>query len=159
MLNPDHPPRYVESVNATSPTTALYSDVVARRPPSPRKVTTASLAHSAVTSHSERELSALVDNPTDKIVESTTSDKYDPPREEEMGAPWNTVQRRHAHSLSSLNDTQRTGQDIKWVTNVLTAGQAMTIQAATEKLTSQQKETFQHQQKRVPQAAKRLHIL
>jgi hypothetical protein len=35
------------------------------------------------------------------------------------------------------------------VTNVLTAEQAMTVQAAAEKLTSQQKETFQRRQKRV----------
>jgi hypothetical protein len=57
------------------------------------KETTASLACSTVTSRSERELSVLVDNLTNKIVESTTSDKYDTLREEETGVPWNTVQR------------------------------------------------------------------
>jgi hypothetical protein len=148
MLDQNDPSQHAESVSAVSPTTALYSDVVARRPPSPGKETMASVARRAVNSHSENETS-VVNSPTKKIIETATSDESESPKVGETGAPWITVSRRRAHSLTSLNKTRKVSQGLRQPTNLLTVEQALAIQAAAEGLTSQQKETLRRRQKKV----------
>ena len=100
----DIPPHIPNIMVGTDAMPALCSDVVALRPPSPRKGIEASVVLSAEDNHSANVIS--VGNINNISLDHSSQSSY------ENGTPmmdegrWTTVQRRCVHSLSSLDKTR-----------------------------------------------------
>ena len=148
------PPPYVPSPahNANS-TTALYSDVVASRPPSPRgeKNTEPVEAQAVEDERLESEV-PVIDNTVPTINDNNSSYEEIPHDRDENNSPWTTVIHRHrrARSLSLLNGPRTYNREAG--TNIrreLTTEQARVVDAATNNLTVQQKETLKRRHNKV----------
>ena len=138
-LQRDEPPHLTRD---TEPMSALYSDVVASRPPSPRK----ELSTSAVPSTVNNSLGSgiLVDNqnvPLNIIPISSSEDRPPASTAEEEGPEWTTVRRRRVQSLSSLDRAPEVNRAVL-KSQALTAEQVRTVEVAAGNMTAQQKETF-----------------
>ena len=153
------PPPYVPSPahNANS-TTALYSDVVASRPPSPRgEKNTEPVEAQAVEDERLESKVPVIDNTIPTINDNNSSYEEIPHDRDENNSPWTTVIHRHrrARSLSSLNGPRTYNREAG--TNFrreLTTEQARVVDAATNNLTVQQKETLKqrHNKMNSPQS-------
>ena len=150
------PPPYVPSpVNNTESPTALYSDVVASRPPSPRREKdTEPVEARGVQIEDERlESEVPVANNT---VPTNTNDNNSSYEEvaherEENDSPWTTVVHRHrrARSLDSLDGTRARHRETSNPQRGLTMEQARVVNAATSNMTSQQKEMLKRRQEKI----------
>ena len=135
------------------PTVALYSDIVASRPPSPREETEARLLaispedvrdEQVETGHlDDRSLAYIT---TDRINENLTSnERTSAPRDSEDGQ-WTTVRRRRARSLSSLG-AREMNQPGNYERRNLTKEQVQVVQTATNELTDAQMKNYQRRYK------------
>jgi hypothetical protein len=149
-LNHDSSTHTLGTAPAASSNPALYSDVVAQRPPSPlgRKENEASVARSIVDSHSNNEM-AIGDSPSQKAV-NTASSESESTRIQEQEAPWTTVKRRRAQSLSSLGRTPEVSQKVRLQKKKLTVEQMRTVQQAEQGMTSRERDIVQRRQEKVP---------
>lgn len=149
-----HVPEAQPRINATV-NTWLYSDVVALRPPSPQEVKeTTSLP--AGDPSLEKPSHVLKTEPAAQKADNNSSNKSlsdklsgSPKGQEHSG--WTTVERRCAHSLSSLyqvpvkkNSTTKTS-----IATSLTAEQQQTVKTATSALSQQQKQQIQLRQEKI----------
>ena len=145
----DGPPQDSSSTRDTDPVVALYSDVVASRPPSPRRENRNETSVARSTENDQLESGVLVDNSTaPNIVNSTSSDEEELPETNE--SHWTTVRRRRAQSLNSLNKVQNFSKKNSDVRRRLTSEQAQVVDKATTNLMEQQKEMLRRRQKKVP---------
>ena len=153
VLARDVPPHLPSMTQRTEPGIALYSDIAASRPPSPRRETEAIVARDNVSNHLESGV-VVENNNTPKMVDTTTSFEGESPELEsnEPEAPWTTVQRRRARSLSSLDRNQTIRKKDGGVKPELTREQVKAVKEAATKLTAQQKETLRRRQRKVPVA-------
>ena len=126
----------------TDRTTALYSDVVASRPPSPRKETKVLTTSNAKRYLSNRNTpSEGVIIPQNEGTGSISSYENDTPGLDRDNGMWTTVRRRHACSLDSLNNTTRYVNKKKlFLQEKLTREQVQAVNAAESHLTASQKE-------------------
>jgi hypothetical protein len=148
------PPHLVDVSPVTGATAALYSDVVAARPPSPGRDTSSTSTRGR---NSEVEPSRVTSRPEDRVVSNndieksiehnTTSEEHDLPQDPE-GACWTTVKRRRARSLGSLERGQKNYSGSA-SNGKLTTAQAQAVKVAAGYLTESQKRTIQRRQERV----------
>ena len=145
----DPPPHVPSLILDTDSPSALYSDVVASRPPSPRKETEASVATS-----NPRPIvrdGAVVESTTvPEINVGTSSEEDEPPIVKEKIYEWTTVKRRRARSLSSLNENRSHGRDGMTSSRELTEEQSQVVKAATTNMTTPQREMLSRRQRKVP---------
>ena len=147
------PSPYVPSpVNNTESPTALYSDMVASKLPSPRreKDTEPIEARGVEDEHLERDV-PVADN-TLPIMNNNNSSYEDVPREQyENDSPWTTVIHihRHARSLSSLDGPRTLNNEASNTWRGLTKEQVHVVDAATHNMTVQQKEMLKQRHGKV----------
>ena len=151
VLAQDLPPHMAGPACNTDPTVALYSDIVASRPPSPRKeiASEASIASSAENDCLESGI--LVENDAVPSVPNRVASSGEEPHEHcNNDFPWTTVKRRRAHSHSPLSEAHILSRRNSKLNRKLTAEQARAIRIATSNMTAQQKETLHRRQNNVP---------
>ena len=133
------------------PTAALYSDIVASRPPSPRKETRVEIAQEASDNRLDSEIGVdSNNNPILKIIETTSSNEGDTPELDGDETPWTTVKRRRAHSMSSLERARVLSKKNSGSKKPLTDEQAEAVKKAASSLTTQQKEILRRRRERLP---------
>ena len=135
------------SVANTDQATALYSDIAASRPPSPRREKGAETVM-AQDAENDR-LGGVVrveSNTTSNLFDTNSSYEGEHHERDENDSPWTTVTRknRRARSLSSLDKARAQGQRTGSLRREFTREQAQTI--ATEKPTVQQKDLLRRRQ-------------
>ena len=133
------------------PMTALYSDIAASRPPSPRKETRVEIAQETGNSRLDSEIGVdNNNNPIPKIIETTSSNEGDTPELDGDETPWTTVKRRRARSMSSLERARALSKKNSDSRKLLTDEQAQAVKKAASSLTAQQKETLRRRRERLP---------
>ena len=147
------PPPYVPSpAHNNDSTTALYSDVVASRPPSPRREKDTESVEARDVEDERLEGDVPVANITVPNVNDNNSSYEEVPHElNENDSPWTTVIHRHrrVRSLSSLNVPRTNNREAGNIQGELTAEQARVVYAATNNMTIQQKETLKRRHDKV----------
>ncbi|KAF8799892.1 hypothetical protein BYT27DRAFT_7263507 [Phlegmacium glaucopus] len=146
----------VTGVNPAADTTTVlrtYSDVVASRPPSPRREIPVSRSESPVRVIDET--GALHRSANERIISNKdnencfekdiSSDVSGSPQSED-DLPWTTVKRRRARSLSSLNRVRNNSPETISRNRKLTSEQRQTVRAAAEALDKKQKHLIQRRQ-------------
>ena len=146
----DPPPHVPSSVHDTDPATALYSDVVASRPPSPRREreTEPTITRGVGDSRLNSDVPVFNTMPDSN---NSSSDEEVPRERDDNNVPWTTVIRKHrrARSLGSLNEPRIRNGDEGDAMRRLTNEQARVVNAAKSKMTVQQKETLKRRQDKV----------
>ena len=141
------------------PAVALYSDIAASRPPSPRKEMSTSPAEpvdhpseevdsEGVFGYSKTEANANKKNAHDKKKNTTSSDENEPSRELEE-QPWTPVRRRRAQSLDSVPRGHETNREREIQAQKLTTEQDRAVKAAVLAMNQEQSELIQRRQERV----------
>ena len=147
------PPPYVPSpAHNNDSTTALYSDVVASRPPSPRREKDTESVEARDVEDERLEGDVPVANITVPNINDNNSSYEEVPHElNENDSPWTMVIHRHrrARSLSSLNGPRTNNREAGNIQGELTAEQARVVYAATNNMTVQQKETLKRRHDKV----------
>ena len=123
-----------------------YSDVVASRPPSPRKEQSSSTSESSISDVDDSSVTYRLDRQNDissntdnRInVDTRTLETTQSVLERQNESTWTTVERRRAHSRSS----SRQGDPL------LTREQAQSIQMAMQGMTTEQRQTMQRRQEK-----------
>jgi len=117
--------------------TRMYSDVVASRPPSPRVREENPIRHPV-------EPVAVMQPLTDIGDPDSSSSEPD----ENNGSPWITVQRKRARSLDSAKKSRYNKNLVQFNTSTrkLSTEQEKAVKAATEALTSEQRERVARRQ-------------
>ena len=139
-LRRDIPPHIPNTMVDTDAMTALYSDVVASRPPSPRKEIEASVVPSAEDSHSANVVP--IGNINDLPLDRSSQSSYETETPMMDEGQWTTVQRRRARSLNSL-DKARVSRKGTSSGRKLTKEQLRLVEMASRRLTASQKEVLQ----------------
>ncbi|KAF8804895.1 hypothetical protein BYT27DRAFT_7243553 [Phlegmacium glaucopus] len=133
---------------------ALYSDVAASRPPSPREEilvvpsgdpeTGASGAEEIHRSVNEIPVVHNIssNNDLDRVTSSDSSNLPEGPED----TPWTTVRRRRAHSLGSLDRARKNSRDDNLWAKKLTVEQMQAIRAAAKALTGKQRQQIHRHQ-------------
>ena len=151
VISRDLPPHIPSLVADAEPNAALYSDIVASRPPSPRKEVDAVLARDVASDHSEGGMLEESNSPVPKRIE-TSYDEDEAPDfgENESRSSWTTVKRRRARSLSSLDLARsiRKGNEVPG--QRLTNEQVQAVRKATTNLTTPQRNTIRRRQEKIP---------
>ena len=144
----DAPPHVPSLVLDSDSPQALYSDVVASRPPSPRRETEAQVAPSMISHPIGRE---LVQSLVPGINNSPASSEEDePPIVKEKISEWTTVNRRRARSLgSAANDSRPLEKGGLTSNRELTEEQSQAVRAATTNMTTPQRDVLHRRQKKV----------
>ena len=141
-LTRDAPPHLSSLVLDSDSPQALYSDVVASRPPSPRRETKAQVAPSM----SSYPISGgeLVQSLAPGINNNCTSSEEDePPIVKEKFSEWMTVNCRRARSLgSAVNDSRPLERGGIVSNRELTEEQSQAVRAATTNMTSLQRDVL-----------------
>ena len=133
------------------PLTALYSDVAASRPPSPRRESRVEIAQNTSSNRLDSEIRVNENNnPIPKIVETASFNEENTPEPDGDEAPWTTVTHRRARSLSSLESTRALSKRNSGSKKRLTDEQNKAVKKATSSLTVQQKETLRRRKERLP---------
>ena len=148
-LTRDPPPHVPSLIVDTDSPSALYSDVVASRPPSPRKETEASVVLN-VPRPPVRNGGDVDTNVVPEINVGTTSEEDEPPIVKEKISEWTTVRRRRARSLNSLNENRSLGREGITSSRELTEEQSQAVKAATTNMTTPQREMVSRRQRKVP---------
>ena len=156
----DPPPHMVGSRLLGGSSSALYSDVVASRSPSPvKETTTAPISRvvgesrtSVPVEEQGQPVNSVVpvvsrDN-AERLIAPTTSETRISPEEPE-DATWTTVRRRRTRSLDSF-DLVRVSRNESNGEKRLTKDQAQTVKAAADALTHSQKEVINNRKKKLP---------
>ena len=154
----DLPPYIVGGYPPVNRPTALYSDVVASRPPSPQKeASSTTVVQSEKVPEVERtsigrsvptNRAVLVNDKILTIPESGTSSEDVIPAQDTGDDPWTTVRRQRTRSLDAFEPVRKVVPEGN-VARGLTREQVQTVQAATDTLTHGQKETIRDRQKKV----------
>ena len=145
-------------VQNTDVAAALYSDVVASRPPSPRKENSTSPAKPV--EHPSKEIDSegvfgyskteqKTANENERISNSLSSDESELPKELEN--QWTTVKRRRARSLDSQTDYRvpKISGVKETPAETLTRQQVRVVQAAEQALNPKQNELVQRRREKV----------
>ena len=147
----DVPPHASVMVLETNRTMVLYSDVVASRPPSPRKETTVLMTSNAegyqLNRNAPLERTAV---PRNEGTGSISSYENDTPGLDRDDGPWTTVRCRHACSLDLLNNTLRVNKEKLFLQKRLTREQVQTVNMAESHLTAPQKEMIRQRLNKLP---------
>ena len=149
VLTRDPPPHVPSLILDTDSPSALYSDVVASRPPSPRKETEASVVPNT-TRPPVRDGANVEVNIAPEINVGTSSEEDEPPIVKEKFFEWTTVKRRRARSLDSLNENRSLGREGMTSSRELTEEQSQVVKAATTNMTTPQREIVSRRLKKVP---------
>lgn len=133
----------------TGPSTALYSDIVASRPPSPRKENEKEAPETGSVKNDLLDCGVLIGNSTSpNKVDTTSLEEGETPEIEEDKSNWTTVRGRHAQSLSSLNSAQINEKQYG-LKGKLTTEQVKMVHAASLGMTEQQKDMLHRRQKKM----------
>ena len=133
------------------PLTALYSDVAASRPPSPRRENRVEIAQNTSSNSLDSEIRVDENNnPVPKIIETTSVNEENTPELDGDEALWTTVKHRRARSLSSLESTRALSKKNSSLKKRLTDEQSKAVKKATSSMTVQQKETLRRRKERLP---------
>ena len=145
----DPPPHVPSSVHDTDPAAALYSDVVASRPPSPRRDGETERAVARGVEDARLDSDVPVYNTIPNINDS--SEEEVPRERDDDDLPWTTVIRKHrrARSLGSLDEPRVHSRLDGSAIRRLTAEQTRVVNAAEDNMTVQQKEALKRRQEKV----------
>jgi Zinc knuckle len=156
----DLPPHLSGNRLPFSSPSALYSDVVASRSPSPLKETSVLVETHPVLDESERERPSLersqptvtlvptISRENVEIVEEHTSSEADISPKDLGDAPWTTVKRRRARSLESFDIVRRSHSESNGAKG-LTSDQVQTVKAAADAMSKSQKELLDKRKKKL----------
>ena len=149
---PREPPPHLASLAFdTDPSTpALYSDVVASRPPSPRKENEVSLAHNAENISLERAIVTDDNNTVPQNANNAFPEESLSPEWDGNDNQWQTIQRRRARSLDSFEKAQPRYREETVPQKELTREQARMVEAASKRLTTSQREILRRRQRKIP---------
>ena len=147
VLTRDLSPCILNLLRDTDSAMALYSNVVASRPPSPRKETRkdALMAQNAENKHIESGMSIESSAEPNNI---SSSEEGQPEFDDE--SLWTTVKRRRAQSHSPLKKTQIFTKRNRDNQGKLTLEQVQAVNIATTRMTKQQKEMLLCRQNKIP---------
>lgn len=131
--------------------TALYSDIVASRPPLPRRERETELVAARGVADTRLDSDVPVRNDTvPNVIDNHSSYEEVLNEQDENYSPWTTVTRKHtgrrARSLSSLDRPQTRNREAGNDKRRLTAEQAHVVDAAASRLTVQQKDMLKRRQ-------------
>ena len=147
------PPPYVPSpVQNTDSATALYSDVVASRPPPHRREKDTEPIEARGVEDECLESDVPVADNTLSIMNDNNSSYENVPRErDENNSPWTTVIHRHrrARSLSSLDGPRTHNNEASITRRGLTKEQVYVVDTATHNVSIQQKEVLKRRHDKV----------
>ena len=146
-LTRDVPPHVTSSALDSDSPQALYSDVVASRPPSPRRETEAQIAPSLSSYPLGGE---NVQSLVPEINDNRASSEDEPPVVKEKISEWTTVNCRRARSLgSAVNDSRPLDKGGLVSNRELTEEQSQAVRTATTNMTTPQRDVLHRRQKKV----------
>ena len=156
-LHRDVPPHLLSISSETGNTMALYSDVVAARPPSPLKETPSDAVTSTVVgpeyvgvpsqSKDDEAVSSVINKDNNvHYTSSNVSEESGPPQDPE-DQQWTTVERRQARSPGSRKpDPEHPSKTV--LSGGLTQDQTRTVDYAISQLTQAERQAIAHRQKK-----------
>ena len=147
----DLPPHMAGPVCNTDPTVALYSDIVALRPPSPRKEITSEASMASSAENDCLKSGILVENnAVPSVLNRVASSGEEQHGHRSNDFPWTTVKCRHVRSHSPLSEAQILSRRNSKLNRKITVEQARAIRITTSNMTAQQKEILHRRKNNVP---------